>query len=119
VDDAAGRAAAAAEAPAQESTAQERTERQAPAPAAAVAAEQADVEPVRPRRRSRRASAPTARPGEAEVTAGRAAAAEGARHEAKTVAQRAPEEPSRRAPTVVGVGVKAEDLTSGRPADRG
>ncbi|WP_017834595.1 hypothetical protein [Kocuria sp. UCD-OTCP] len=53
------------------------------------------------------------------MTAGRAAAAEGARHEARTVAQRAPEDPSRRAPTVVGVGVKAEDLTSGRPADRG
>ena len=123
-DDAAEGATAAAEAPAQESTAQERTaqertERQAPAPASAVAAEQADVEPERPRRRSRRASAPTARPGEAEVTAGRAAAAEGARHEARTVAQRAPEDPSRRAPTVVGVGVKAEDLTSGRPADRG
>ena len=123
-DDAAEGATAAAEAPAQESTAQERTaqertERQAPAPASAVAAEQADVEPERPRRRSRRASAPTARPGEAEVTAGRAAAAEGARHEARTVAQRAPEESSRRAPTVVGVGVKAEDLTSGRPADRG
>ena len=65
------------------------------------------------------ASASRIRPGEAEVTAGRAAAAEGARHEARTVAQRAPEESSRRAPTVVGVGVKAEDLTSGRPADRG
>lgn len=123
-DDAAEPATAAAEAAAQESAAeesaaQERTERRAPAPAAAAAAEQAGAEPVRPRRRSRRASAPAARPGEAEVTSGQAAAAEGARHEAKTVAQRAPEDSSRRAPTVVGVGVKAEDLTSGRPADRG
>ncbi|KUG61952.1 hypothetical protein AVL61_11605 [Kocuria rosea subsp. polaris] len=88
---------------------------QAPAPEQP----RADAEPARPRRRSRRASAPEARPGEAEVTAGQAATAEGARHEAKAVAQRSPEETSGRAPTVVGVGVKAEDLTSGRPAERG
>ncbi|MFF0989589.1 Rne/Rng family ribonuclease [Kocuria nitroreducens] len=99
-----------------ESAAPGSTEQQAPTPAAP---EPSSAEPARPRRRSRRASAPAARPGEAEVTAGQAAAAEGARHEAKAVTQRSPEDSSRPAPTVVGVGVKAEDLTSGEPADRG
>ncbi|MEX5298183.1 Rne/Rng family ribonuclease [Kocuria sp. CPCC 205292] len=99
----------------QQSEGRAGTAPQAPAPEQP----RADVEPARPRRRSRRASAPEARPGEAEVTAGQAATAEGARHEAKAVAQRSPEETSGRAPTVVGVGVKAEDLTSGRPAERG
>ncbi|MFI7494350.1 Rne/Rng family ribonuclease [Kocuria sp. M4R2S49] len=101
----------------QENAARESTAQQAPAPVQAP--EQANAEPARPRRRSRRASAPAARAGEAEVTAGRAATAEGARHEAKAVAQRSPEESSGRTPTVVGVGVKAEDLTSGRPAEQG
>ncbi|MFE7631156.1 Rne/Rng family ribonuclease [Kocuria sp. NPDC057446] len=109
--------AADQETAAPESTAPQSAEQQPGAPVAPPA--QAGAEPARPRRRSRRASAPEARPGEAEVTAGQAAAAEGARHEARAVAQRSPEEASRRAPTVVGVGVKAEDLTSGRPADRG
>ncbi|GAB2624626.1 Rne/Rng family ribonuclease [Kocuria himachalensis] len=109
--------AMARETAAQEAVARASAAQQAPAPPAAP--EQASTEPARPRRRSRRASAPAARPGEAEVTAGQAAAAEGVRHEAKAVAQRSPQDSSRRAPTVVGVGVKAEDLTSGRPADRG
>ncbi|WP_298585059.1 Rne/Rng family ribonuclease [uncultured Kocuria sp.] len=114
---------ARAEVPQQGTAGRESTAQQAPAPAQQAPAQrvpaQLGAEPERPRRRSRRASAPAARPGEAEVTAGQAATAEGARHEAKAVAQRAPEDSPRRAPTVVGVGVKAEDLTSGRPADRG
>ncbi len=89
------------------------------ASAPAEAPQQAEDQPARPRRRSRRASAPAARPGEAEVTAGGAATAEGARHEAKAVVQRPAEQSAGRAPTVVGVGVKAEDLTSGGPAERG
>ncbi|GAA1756788.1 Rne/Rng family ribonuclease [Kocuria aegyptia] len=109
-------AVAAQETTARADAARESTAQQAPGSAAP---EQPGAEPARPRRRSRRATAPAARPGEAEVTAGRAAAAEGARHEAKAVAQRSPEDSSRRAPTVVGVGVKAEDLTSGGPAGRG
>ncbi|MFI7585032.1 Rne/Rng family ribonuclease [Kocuria sp. M1N1S27] len=103
----------------QGTTAPATAARAASAPQAAVPAaapEQPAAEPARPRRRSRRASAPEARPGEAEVTAGQAAAAEGARHEARATAQRRPEDSAGRAPTVVGVGVKAEDLTSGRPA---
>ncbi|MGX5359760.1 Rne/Rng family ribonuclease [Kocuria sp. KH4] len=79
---------------------------------------EAPAEPARPRRRSRRASAPAARPGEAQVTAGQAAAAEGGRHEATTAAA-LPQRAAGDGPTVVGVGVKAEDLTSGRPAGQG
>ncbi|MGQ1839828.1 Rne/Rng family ribonuclease [Kocuria turfanensis] len=80
---------------------------------------EAPAEPARPRRRSRRASAPAARPGEAQVTAGQAAAAEGGRHEATTAAELPQRAPAGHGPTVVGVGVKAEDLTSGRPAGQG
>ncbi|MEX5300651.1 Rne/Rng family ribonuclease [Kocuria sabuli] len=115
-------------APEQEAPAAEEAEAPEPAapaqrpaasgPSAEPAAE-APAEPVRPRRRSRRASAPAARPGEAEVTAGQAAAAEGARHEARTAAESPQRSSPDRAPTVVGVGVKAEDLTSGRPTGQG
>jgi ribonuclease E len=86
---------------------------------AAVQPEQ-QPEPARPRRRSRRASAPAAKPGEGEVTAGEAAAAEGARHVATLSARRPAErEGAGAAPTIVGVGVKAQDLTSGKPSGQG
>ncbi|MFI7483486.1 Rne/Rng family ribonuclease [Kocuria sp. M1R5S2] len=90
-----------------------------PTPVAQQAEPSPPAEPARARRRSRRASAPAGTAGQAEVTAGRAAAAEGARHEAGPAARRPEDAPERSAPTVVGVGVKAADLTSGRPTGQG
>ncbi|MFC4903832.1 Rne/Rng family ribonuclease [Kocuria oceani] len=102
--------------PAQAPARERRATSQAPAEPASGTPAEAPAEPARPRRRSRRASAPAARPGEAQVTAGQAAAAEGGRHEATTAAELPQRAPAGHGPTVVGVGVKAEDLSSGRPA---
>ncbi|MUN61928.1 Rne/Rng family ribonuclease [Kocuria sediminis] len=105
--------------PAQSPARERQVTSQAPSGPSAGTTAGAPAEPARPRRRSRRASAPAARPGEAQVTAGQAAAAEGGRHEATTAAELPQRAPAGQGPTVVGVGVKAEDLTSGRPAGQG